>query len=99
MKISTIKLVKELSTTFMNADILKPNTDADMMFTINAGYGQVYEGGHPDPSKCYVTDQNLKALGENSSTFLQLVNSTNQPCKGLAGSIICELIPEFFSPR
>ena len=65
MKSTTVRQVKELTTTFQ-PDMLEPNTEADMIFSALAdltaecqNYGKVYAVGPPDPSKCHATGKGV----------------------------------------
>ena len=65
MKSSVVKQVKELTTTFP-PDMLKPSTEADVVFsaladvaTASQNYGQVSAPGLPDPSKCHATGKGM----------------------------------------
>ena len=66
MKSTTVRQVKELTTTFQ-PDMLEPNTEADMIFSAIADFtaecqkfGIVYAAASPpDPSKCCVTGRLL----------------------------------------
>ena len=66
MKTNTVNTVKELTTLFQ-PDILKPNTEADVIFSALADlrsmcrdYGQVFTHGSPDPSRCHATGKGLE---------------------------------------
>ena len=102
MKSSVVKQVKELTTTFP-PDMLKPSTEADVIFSAMAGvatacqiYGQVSAPGLPDPSKCHATGKGIEAavVGEMSIAALQVANSKGQPCEEPIQSSECELVSE-----
>ena len=61
MKANTVHQMKELTTPFQ-PDTLKPNTEADLVFSALAdltaaskNYGKIFTSGSPDPSKCHAT--------------------------------------------
>ena len=102
MKSSVVKQVKELTTTFP-PDMLKPSTEADVIFTALAdvatacrNYGRVLAPGLPDPLKCYVIGKGIKAavVGEISTAVLQSINFKGQPCEELIQSSEFVLVPE-----
>ena len=91
MKKNTSKQAKELTTTFP-PDMLKPNIEADMIFSaleyISAAcqnYGQVSSLDMPDPSKFFVTctdkGMQLAVVGETSTAVLQAIDFKGRPCK------------------
>ena len=77
MKTNTVNTVKEL-TTQLQPDILKPSTEADIVFLALADlhsmcrdYGQVFAQGPQDPSKCHATGKGLEvAVAEKSTRIL-----------------------------
>ena len=82
MKTNTVHQVNELTTPFQ-ADTLKPNTEANMVFSALADltamckrYGQIFASGLPDPSKCHTTGKGLEVavVGENSTAILHAVS-------------------------
>ena len=101
MKTNTVNTVKEL-TTPLQPDILKPSTEADIVFSALADlrsmcrdYGQVFAQGSPDPSKCHATGKGLKVavVGEKSTCILQAVNDGGMPYEELI-KLDCELVSE-----
>ena len=107
MKSSVVKQVKELTTTFP-PDMLKPSTEADVIFSALAdvttacqSYGQVSAQGLPDPSKCHATGKGIEAavVGEMSTAVLQAINFKGQPCKKPIQSSECELVSELSGTR
>ncbi len=107
MKITTMKQVKELTTTFQ-PDLLEPNTKVDMTFSALAditaviqNYGRVHEKGSPDPSKCTATGKGVEvaAVGEKSTALLQTLSFDSQPSKKAINSITCELVSEMTGTR
>ena len=107
MKSSVVKQVKELTTTFP-PDMLKPSTEADVIFSALAdvatacrNYGQVSAPGLPDPSKCHATGKGIEAavVGEMSTAVLQAVNFKGQPCEEPIQSSECELVSELSGTR
>ena len=107
MKRNIVKQVKELTTPFQ-PDILKPNTEADMRFlfspdvtTACRNYGKVYAPGDPDPSQCQATGKGLETavVGEKSTTILQTINFSGEPCSRPIKSLECELVSEITGSR
>ena len=107
MKSSVVKQVKELTTTFP-PDMLKPSTEADVIFisladvtTACRNYGQVTALSLPDPSKCHATGKGIEAavVGEMSTAIIQAVNFTGQPCEEPILSSECELLSELSGTR
>ena len=101
MKTNTVNTVKEL-TTPLQPDILKPSTEADIVFSTLADlhsmcrdYGQVFAQGSPDPSKCHATGKGLEVavVGEKSTCILQAVNGGGMPYEELI-KLDCELVSE-----
>ena len=107
-KNSVVKQVKELTTTFP-PDMLKPSTEADVIFSALADlttacqtYGQVLTRDTlPDPSKCHTTVKDIATavVGEMSTTVLQAVNYKGQPCEEPIQSSGCELVSELTCTR
>ena len=102
MKMSTVQQVKELTTPFQ-PDMLKPNTEANMVFSALAdmtamcqNYGQVYESGVPDPSNCHITGNGVEvaAVGVKSTAILQAINFGGKPCEEPIRSLECKLVSE-----
>ena len=102
MKSSVAKQVKELTTTFP-PDMLKPSTEADVIFSALAdltiacqNYGRISYPGFADPSKCHVTGWVEKSaiVGEMSTVVLQAVSFYGQPCEEPLQSLECELVSE-----
>ena len=107
MKMNTVQQVKELTTPFQ-PDMLKPNTEADMVFSVLEdmtamcqNYGQVYESGAPDPSNCYITGNGVEvaAVGVKSTPILQAINFRGKPCEESIKSLECELASEITGTR
>ena len=99
MKANTVQQVKELTTPFQQ-DMLKPNTEADMIFSALADmtamcqdYGQVISPGSLDPSNCQVTGKGVEAakVMETSTVILQAVNLGGKPYEKPIVSLECEL--------
>ena len=104
MKTNTVHQVKELTTPFQQ-DTLKPNTEADMVFSALAdltamcqSYGQVFTPGSPDPSKCHTTGK-VAVVGEKSTAILHAVNYEGKPCEEPIKSLECELASEITGTR
>ena len=107
MKTNTSKQVKELTTTFP-PDMLKLNSDADMIFSVLADisavcqkYGQVSASNSSDPSQCYATGKGLEvaAVGETSTAVLQAVDYMGRPCEEPVVSSEIELVSELTGTR
>ena len=102
MKTNTVHQVKELTTPFQ-PDTMKPNTEADMVFSALAdltamcqSYGQVFTSGSLDPSKCHITGKGLEVavVGEKSTAILHAVSYEGKPCEEPIKSLECELVSE-----
>ena len=107
MKTNTVHQVKELTTPFQ-ADTLKPNTEADLIFSALAdltamcqSYGQVFASGSPDPLKCYTTGKGLEVavVGEKSTAILHAVSYEGKSCEEPIKSLECELVSEITGTR
>ena len=107
MKRNIVQQMKELTTSFQ-PDILKPNTEADMKFFFSpdvieacSNSGKVYAPGDPDPSQCQATGKGLETavVGEKSTTILQTINFSGEPCSGPIKSLECELVSEITGSR
>ena len=107
MKMNTVQQVKELTTPFQ-PDMLKPNTEADMiisaltdMTAMCQNYGQVYESGVPDPSNCHITGNGVEvaAVGVKSTAILQAINFGGKPCEEPIKSLECVLVSEITGNR
>ena len=107
LKRNAVKQVKELTTLFQ-PDILKPNTEADMIFlsssdvtTACSNYGKVYLAGYPDPSQCQVTGKGLETavVGEKSTVILQTMDFSSEPCSHPIKSLECVLVSEITGSR
>ena len=107
MKTNTVHQVKELTTPFQ-PDTLKPNTEADLVFSALAdltamcqSYGQVFASGSPDPSKCHTTGKGLEeaVVGEKSTAILHVVSCEGKPCEEPIESLKCELVSEITGTR
>ena len=105
MRMNTVQQVKELTTPFQQ-DMLKPNTEADMVFSALAdmtamcqNYGHVYESGAPDPSNCHITGNGVEVaeVGVKSTAILQAINFGGKPCEESIKSLECELVSEITS--
>ena len=107
MKINTVHQVKELTTPFQ-PDTLKPNTEADMVFSALAdltamcqSYGQVFPSGLPDLSKCHTTGKGLEVavVGEKSTAILHALCYEGKPLEEPIKSLECELTSEITGTR
>ena len=102
MKANTVHQMKELTTPFQ-PDTLKPNTEADIVFSALAdltaackNYGQIFRSGSPDPSKCRATGNGLKVamVGVKSAAFLHAFSYEGKPCEEPIKSLECKLVSE-----
>ena len=108
MKTNTVHQVKELTTPFQ-ADTLKPNTEADIVFSALAdltamcqSYGQVFASGSLDPSKCHTSaakGSEVAVAGAKTTVNLQAVSYGSEPCEEPIKSLECELISEITGTR
>ena len=107
MKTNTVHQVKELTTPFQQ-DTLKPNTEADMVFSALAdltamcqSYGQVFTSGLPDPSKCHTTGKGFEVavVGEKLTAILHTVSLEGEPCEEPIKSLECKLVSEITGTR
>ena len=107
MKTNTVNTVKEL-TTPLQPDMLKPSTEADIVFAALADlhsmcrdYGQVFAQGSPDPSKCHATGKGLEVavVGEKSTCILHAVNFEGIPNVDLIKSLDCEVSSEITATK
>ena len=107
MKTNTVQQVKELTTPFQQT-MLKPNTEADMVFSALAdmiamcqNYGQVFAPGLPDPANCHITSKGLEVavVGEKSTAILQVTNFGGKPCEEPIKSFECEIVSEITGTR
>ena len=107
MKTNTVHQVNKLTTPFQ-ADTLKPNTEANMVFSALAdltamcqSYGQVFTSGSPDPSKCHITGKSLEVevVGEKSTAILHAVRYEGKPCEEPIKSMECKLVSEITGTR
>ena len=106
-KTNTVHQVKELTTPFQE-DTLKPNTEADMVFSALAdltamcqSYGQVFTSGSLDPSKCHTTGKGLEVavVGEKSTAILHVVSSEGKPFDKSIKLLECKLVSEITGTR
>ena len=109
MKANTVQQVKELTTPFQQ-DMLKPNTEADMIFSALADmtamcqdYGQVLSQRslYIDPSNCQVTGKGVEAakVMEKSTVLLRAVNYGGKSYEKPIMSLECELESEITCTR
>ena len=108
MKSNTVHQMKELTTPFQ-PDTLKPNTEADMVFSALAdltaackNYGQILSSsGLPDPSKCHATGKGLKVavVGVKSTAILHAVSYEGKPFDKPIKSLKCKLVSEITGTR
>ena len=102
MKTTIVKKVKELTTSFQ-PDMLKPNAEADLNFSISPeftaicrNYGVLHTPSMSDPSKCCATGKGLEVavVGNNSSVLLQAIDFNGKQCEKPIESLQCELVSE-----
>ncbi len=102
MKTTIGKQVKELTTPFQ-PDLLKPNTEADVVFSFSPDiaaechkYGIVYSHGSPDPSQFHATGKGLEVavVGEKSAAVMDAISYNGAPCEKPIQSLQCELVSE-----
>ena len=107
MKANTVQQVKELTTSFQQ-DMLKPNTEADMIFSALADmtamcqdYGKVISLDLLDPSNCQVTGEGVEAakVMETSTVLLQAVNYGGTSYEKPIMLLECELESEITCTR
>ena len=107
MKANTVQQVKELTTPFQQ-DMLKPNTEADIIFSALADmtamcqdYGQVSSPGLLDPSNCQVTGKSVEAakVMETYTVIMQAVNYGGRSYEKPIMSLECELVSEITCTR
>ena len=107
MKANAVQQVKELTTPFQQ-DMLKPNTEADMIFSalenmtaMCQDYGQVLSLDFLDPSNCQVTGKGVEAakVMETSTVLLQAVNYGGKSYEKPIMSLECELESEITCTR
>ena len=97
MKSNTLEQIEELTTPFQQ-DVLKPNTDADIVFPAPADVNAVCQDCLRDPFKCRITGSGVEAgvVGAKSSVILEAINFEGKLCKEgsirfLEGEIVSEL--------
>ena len=107
MKANTVQQVKELTTPFQQ-DMLKPNTEADMLFSALADmtamcqdYGKILSPDLLDPSNCQITGKGVEAakVMETSTVLLQAVNLGGKSYEKPIMSLECELESEITCTR
>ena len=107
MKANTVQQVKELTTPFQQ-DMLKPNTEADMIFSalvdmtaMCQDYGQVLSQNQLDLSNCQVTGKGVEAakVMETSTVLLQAVNYGGKSYEKPIMLLECELESEITRTR
>ena len=107
MKANTVHQMKEL-TIPLKPDTLKPNTEADMVFSALAdltaackNYGQIFTSCSPDPSKCHATGKGLEVavVGVKSTAILHAVSYESKPCEEPIKFLECELVSEITGTR
>ena len=107
MKSNTIEQIKELTIPFQE-DTLKPNTEADIVFSppenvtaVCRDFGQVLLSKYcPDPSKCQITGSGLEAaVAEESTVVLEAINFVGESCKVPIRLLECEVVSEIAGTR
>ena len=98
-KTKLVRKVKELTTAYQ-PDMLKPNTEPDILFSASADvtavfqkYGQI---SARDPSKFH-RDETATVVGETYTASLHI--SESQQCEESTKSIECELVSEITGAR
>ena len=102
-KTNTINKAKKLCAPF-EADFLKPDTEADMLFLASAemmkeyqDYGQIIATGSPNPSKCrHITSHGVDAvvIDESYTAIVQVVNYASKPCVEHVRELECDLVSD-----
>ena len=97
MKSNTLEQIKDLTTPFQK-DVLKPNTETDIVIPAPADVSAVCQDNLPDLFKCRITGSGVEAgvVGAKSSVLLEAINFEGKPCKEgsirfLEGEIVSEL--------
>ena len=108
MKSNTMEQIKELTIPFQE-DTLKPNTEADIVFSapenvtaVCRDFGQVLLSKYfPDPSKCQITGSGLEAAvaEEESTVVLEVINFVGESCKVPIRLLECEVVSEIAGTR
>ena len=107
MKANTVHQMKKLTTPFQS-DTLKPNTEANIVFSaledltaVCKNYGQIFSLGSPDPSKCHATGKGLEVtvVGVKSTAILHAVSYEGKPFDKPITSLECELVSEITGTR
>ena len=106
MKMNTEEQVKELTTPFP-PDTLKPNTEANIVFSSSAemvtacgNYGDLALE-LLDPSKCYAKGFGLElaVVGEKSTSILHAIHSDEKPCEQKIKSLESQVLSEITGTR
>ena len=108
MKMKAVDQVKALTTPFQ-PDMLKPNTEADMVFTTLAemtamcqNYGKISAPGLPDPKHCYITGKGVipvATTGRKCEVIVQVVTFDGKPYEKPIKLLLCELASEITGTR
>ena len=107
MKNNALKQIEDLRAPF-HPDILKPNAEADFVFSASADwvakcleYGEVVAQSSPDPSRCYATGQGTEVtvVGEKSTAILQAINFEGKPCMEPIKLLECAIVSEMTQAR
>ncbi len=103
MKTTMVKQVKELTISFQQTGLFKPNTEADVVFSFSPDiaaechkYGIVYSLGSPYPSQFHATGKGLEVavVGEKSAAVMDAISYNGAPCEKPIQSLQCELVSE-----
>ena len=85
VKRESLKLEGEAVAIPLQPEILKPNTEANIVFLASEDttavcqkYGQVIEATSADPSKCRATSKGIKVAGKKSVAILQVFDSEDK---------------------
>ena len=111
MKATVVKQVKELTTTFQ-PNVLKPNTEADVIFSKASKHStslaiamgnccEISTLSMPDPLQCRVTGKGLEVatVGKKASSVFTTANCKNQPLEEPILSSECELVSDITGSR
>ena len=110
MKSNAIEQINELIIP-LQEDFLKPNTKADIVFSIPADvsgvcqeFGQIlFKNFLPDPSQCRVTGRRgymeAAVAEEESTVILEAINFVGESCKVPIRLLECEVVSEIAGTR
>ena len=101
------KLEGEAAAIPLQPEILKPNTEANIVFLASEDmtavcqkYGQVIAATSADPSKCRATGKDIEVAGRKSVAILQVFDSEDKPYEEpLNNSLECTIVSEMTGTR